>query len=62
MSTQEEEKLGKVYDATLVRRLMPFILAYKKQATLALLMILLASAFQIITPKLTQIGIDDYIQ
>lgn len=62
MSAYEEEKLGKVYDATLVRRLMPFILNYKMQAVFALVMILLASAFQIITPKLTQIGIDDYIQ
>lgn len=62
MSHHEEEKLGTVYDAVLMRQLLPFIRPYWKQVGLALLALLLAAVFQILAPKLTQIGIDDYIQ
>jgi ATP-binding cassette subfamily B protein len=62
MSDQEEEKSAKVYDAALVRRLMPFIKPYSKQVFIALATLLFAAAFEIVVPKLTQIAIDDYIR
>lgn len=57
----EDEKLGKVYDSELVRRLIPFIKPYWKQVVFAVLTLLGGSLVQIAIPKLTQIGIDDYI-
>lgn len=57
----EDEKLGKVYDSELVRRLIHFIKPYWKQVVFAVVTLLGGSLVQIAIPKLTQIGIDDYI-
>ncbi|MFQ5632454.1 MAG: ABC transporter transmembrane domain-containing protein, partial [bacterium] len=62
MPDLEEEKLGKVYDAELVRRLLPFIKPYRKQVLIALGTLLLAAVFEIIVPMLTKIAIDDHIR
>ncbi len=59
--THEDEKLGAVYDATLVRRLIPFIKPYARQSVFAVITLLIASVLAVLTPKLIQVGIDDYI-
>ncbi len=58
---QEEEALGKGYDARLMRRLLEYLRPYKWQVTLAIAILLFGSLFQIVGPWLTQIAIDDAI-
>ncbi len=56
--SNEEQAIGKVYDARLLRRLLTYIIPYRKSAALALLYILAASALSILPPYLTKIAID----
>jgi ATP-binding cassette, subfamily B, multidrug efflux pump len=58
----EEQVLGKAYDARLMRRLLAYIKPYRGSAYLAVVCLLLGSAFSIIQPYLTKIAIDRYIQ
>jgi ATP-binding cassette, subfamily B, multidrug efflux pump len=58
----EEQVLGKAYDARLMRRLLTYIKPYRGSAYLAIACLLLGSAFSIIQPYLTKIAIDRYIQ
>ncbi len=58
---QEEEALGKGYDARLMRRLLEYLAPYKWQVSVALVVLLAASLLQIVGPWLTQIAIDDAI-
>jgi ATP-binding cassette, subfamily B, multidrug efflux pump len=60
--SNEEQVLGKAYDARLMRRLLTYIKPYRGSAYLAILCLLLGSAFSIIQPYLTKIAIDRYIQ
>jgi ABC-type multidrug transport system fused ATPase/permease subunit len=46
----DEEYLGKVYDAEVVRRLIPYIKGYKLHAALSLTMVVLAAVTQFIQP------------
>ena len=55
---QEEEALGKAYDARLMRRLLQYLRPYWKQVALALLVLLLAAGANIIGPWITQLVID----
>ncbi len=57
----EEQKLGKVYDSNLVKRLMVFAKPYLKWIVLAIVVVLFLSAFQIAQPYIMKIGIDRYI-
>jgi ATP-binding cassette subfamily B multidrug efflux pump len=59
--SQEEEALGKGYDAHLMRRLLEYLRPYKWQVTLALVVLLAGSLLQIVGPWLTQMAIDDAI-
>ena len=61
MSSYEDEKLGKIYDSSLIRQLVPYIKPYLKQAALAIFCLLVASLCMLSRPKLIQVGIDDYI-
>ena len=61
MSGYEEEVLGKVYDHVLMRRLLKYTRPYTKQIVVAILALLLVAGLQLIQPRLTQIGIDEYI-
>ncbi len=61
MSAFEEETLGKAYDRQLIRRLLPFIRPYLPRVLFAVLALLAASILQLLGPKLTQVGIDQYI-
>ena len=58
---QEEEALGKGYDARLMRRLLEYLRPYMWHVALALAILLAASLLQIVGPWLTQIAIDDAI-
>ncbi|MGI9038302.1 MAG: ABC transporter ATP-binding protein [Gemmatimonadota bacterium] len=55
---QEEEALGKAYDARLMRRLLAYLRPYRWQVTGAILMLIAASGLELIGPWLTKIAID----
>ncbi len=58
---QEEEVLGKAYDARLMRRLLSFLRPYKLHVVLAVFTLLIASLGQLAGPYLVKLGIDEYI-
>ena len=60
-SIQEEEALGKAYDARLMKRLLRYLGPYRWRVTGAILLLVLASALQVVGPWLTQIALDDAI-
>jgi len=57
----EEEALGKAYDARLMRRLLRYLRPYWWQVLVAILLLMLGSATQIVGPWLTQLAIDNAI-
>ena len=59
---QEEQVLGKAYDAKLMRRLLRYIRPYRRSAALAFLFIVAGSGLSILPPYLTKVAIDRYIQ
>ena len=61
VSYQEEEALGKAYDAHLMRRLLHYLRPYAGYVVLAILVLMLASAVAIIGPWITQLVIDQAI-
>lgn len=61
MSTQEEEVLGKAYDARLMRRLLAYLRPYWVQVLIALGAIVGASLLQLAQPYLMKVAIDDHI-
>ncbi|HEX6974069.1 MAG TPA: ABC transporter ATP-binding protein [Vicinamibacterales bacterium] len=58
---QEEEVLGKAYDARLMRRLLGYLRPYGVQVTIALAAIISASVLQLAQPYLMKLAIDRYI-
>ena len=58
---QEEEALGKAYDARLMRLLLHYLRPYRYQVVLAIMILVASSLFQVVGPWLTQIAIDDVI-
>jgi ATP-binding cassette subfamily B protein len=58
----EEQVLGKAYDARLMRRLLAYIKPYRGSAYLAILCLLVGSGFSVVQPYLTKIAIDRYIR
>jgi len=54
----EEEALGKAYDARLMRRLLTYLRPYRLHVVLAIGLLMLASAVEIVGPFLTQQVID----
>ena len=58
---QDEEVLGKAYDARLMRRLVRYLRPYRRQVLLAFLLILFDAALETIPPLLTMLAIDRYI-
>ena len=62
MSTHhEEEKLGKIYDAQLTRRLLEYLRPYKGRVFFALALTLVVTPLQAVAPYLFHIAIDWYI-
>ena len=58
---QEEEVLGKAYDARLMRRLLRYLRPYWAQVLVALVAIVGASLLQLAQPYLMKIAIDEHI-
>jgi ATP-binding cassette subfamily B multidrug efflux pump len=61
MALQEDEILGKAYDARLMRRLVDYLRPYKSQVAIALAAIISASVLQLAQPYLVKLAIDRYI-
>jgi ATP-binding cassette subfamily B protein len=61
MSTQDEDIVGKAYDARLMRRLLHYLRPYSAQAALALAAIIANSMLQLAQPYLMKLAIDRYI-
>jgi ATP-binding cassette, subfamily B, multidrug efflux pump len=57
----EEEALGKAYDARLMRRLLRYLLPYWWLVGIAVLLLAMASALEIVGPWLTKVALDDAI-
>ncbi|HEX9039266.1 MAG TPA: ABC transporter ATP-binding protein [Ktedonobacterales bacterium] len=58
---QDDEILGKAYDARLVRRIWEFVRPYKRQVAMTLLVALLIVGDDLLAPYITQVAIDRYI-
>jgi ATP-binding cassette subfamily B protein len=58
---QDEEVLGKAYDARLMRRLIRYLRPYRRQILFAFLLIVLDAGLETIPPLLTMLAIDKYI-
>jgi ATP-binding cassette, subfamily B, multidrug efflux pump len=61
MAIQEEEVLGKAYDARLMRRLLTYLHKYRWQVTVALVAIVLKAGTDVLGPYLTKVAIDKYL-
>jgi ATP-binding cassette subfamily B multidrug efflux pump len=61
MSTQDDDVVGKAYDARLMRRLLQYLRPYKAQAALALVAIIANSILQLAQPYLMKLAIDRFI-
>ncbi len=59
---QDEDVLGKAYDARLMRRLIAYLRPYKGLVSIAFLLIIFESALETAFPWLTKIAIDRYIR
>jgi len=57
----EEEKLGKAYDAELMRRLLRYVRPYRLLFTVAIVLSLSVTAAELVLPYLTKVAIDSYI-
>lgn len=60
-SFHEEEKLGKIYDHRLARRLLRYLYPYRWIVFLSVLLLTAASSFRLVGPVLTEIAIDQHI-
>ncbi len=58
---QEEEALGKAYDARLMRRLLSYLGPYKGKVALAVTLLVVGAGLQIVGPWLVAIALDDAI-
>ena len=58
----EEQVLGKAYDARLMRRLLAYLRPYRRSAFLAIVCLIAGSAISIVQPYLTKVAIDRYIR
>jgi ATP-binding cassette subfamily B protein len=59
---QDDQVLGKAYDARLMRRLLSYIRPYRRSAALALFYIVAGSGLSVLPPYLTKVAIDGYIR
>ena len=57
----EEAQLGKPYDLKLLKRLLPFVSAYRKLILYSILLVLGITALDLALPYVTKIAIDRYI-
>jgi len=57
----EEEVLGKAYDGRLMRRLLTYIRPYRFEVAIALVLLLVNAALQVLGPLLTKLAVDRYL-
>jgi ATP-binding cassette subfamily B multidrug efflux pump len=57
----EEDVLGKAYDSRLMRRLLDYLLPYRRMVLFALVLIMVESLIEISFPWLTLLAVDNYI-
>ena len=57
----EEEVLGKAYDARIMRRLLAYMLPYRRAVLISLVLLFFTSILQVLGPLLSKIAIDRYI-
>ncbi len=58
---QEEDVLGKAYDARLMKRLLTYLHSYRWQVTVALIAIIIKAGADVLGPYLTKVAIDKYL-
>ncbi len=58
---QDDEILGKAYDAQLMRRLIKYLSPYKRQIFLAIIFALAMAGLEAVRPYFTKIAVDKYI-
>ncbi len=61
MAIQDEEVLGKAYDARLMRRLLAYLHSYRWQVGVALAAIVLKAGADVVQPYLTKVAVDKYL-
>jgi ATP-binding cassette subfamily B multidrug efflux pump len=61
MSTQDDDILGKAYDARLMRRLLEYLRPYWRQVAIAFVTIIVSAVASLVQPYLIKIAIDRYI-
>lgn len=61
MALAEEERLGKAYDARLMRRLLGYLRPYRRAVLVALVAMVVGSLLQLAQPYLVKLAIDRYI-
>jgi ATP-binding cassette subfamily B protein len=59
--TQEEEALGKAYDARLMRRLLQYLQPYRLRVSIAIVVLLAGAAIELVAPLLTKRALDEAI-
>ncbi len=58
---REEDPIGKAYDPRLMRRLLAYLRPYRRKVVVAVGMLVLASALELVSPWLTKVAIDSAI-
>ncbi len=58
---QDDEVLGKAYDARLMRRLLTYLRPYRLLVAVSLLLLFLTTGMQLLGPYITKIAVDTYI-
>ncbi len=61
MSMHEDEIMGKAYDSRLMKRLLRYLLPYRWQVVIAVIILLIGSLAELMLPWLTKVAIDKYI-
>jgi ATP-binding cassette subfamily B protein len=61
MSTQDDDILGKAYDARLMRRLLEYLRPYWRQVAIAFVTIIVSAVASLVQPYLIKVAIDRYI-
>ncbi|HUP88540.1 MAG TPA: ABC transporter ATP-binding protein [Longimicrobiales bacterium] len=59
MDHNEEDALGKAYDARLMRRLLQYLRPYRKRVTIAIAVLLFAACVEAVGPLLTRAALDN---
>jgi len=58
---QDDEVLGKAYDARLIRRLLTYLRPYRFWVVISLLLLFLTTGLQLLGPYITKVAVDTYI-